>query len=318
MPAPAATTTRPFRKNNTDRPRSLHSHSEVLSHELEMRHRGRTLLLLCWPGAVCSLSLPSGPEAVVKQAADAVRRAYSSSGLNHQVVNLPLSEAIYGEREEGFVADRAIGWQGGPQETYRFLQPLAMDLLKRIDPQTGGLPPRVSEQMLLEFDGSSLLTSESAGGPLDDVQAILQANTDKYYLDIIARVEDEFSDVEDKPKRLLLLVNPAWRDRSSWGFFDGAAAQRLIFDRYEETYALSQFVIRGEKLTILKAYGHPWHVFLTVLGEEELTLEESTRLDARIDGGGQARLLGTFEQRPDYRALDEMVRDAQEEASKSR
>ena len=231
-----------------------------------MRHRGRTLLLLCWPGAVCSLSLPSGPEAVVKQAADAVWRAYSSSGLNHQVVNLPLSEAIYGEREEGFVADRAIGWQGGPQETYRFLQPLAMDLLKRIDPQTGGLPPRVSEQMLLEFDGSSLLTSESAGGPLDDVQAILQANTDKYYLDIIARVEDEFSDVEDKPKRLLLLVNPAWRDRSSWGFFDGAAAQRLIFDRYEETYALSQFVIRGEKLTILKAYGHPWHVFLTVLG----------------------------------------------------
>ena len=26
-------------------------------------------------------------------------------------------------------------------------------------------------------------------------------------------------------QRLLLLVNPAWRDRSSWGFFDGAAAQ---------------------------------------------------------------------------------------------
>ena len=271
------------------------------------------LFIALWCSGASSLTLPSGPEAVVNQAADAVRRAYSSSGLNHQVVQLPLSEAIYGEREEGFVADRAIGWQGGPQETYRFLQPLAIDLLKRIDPQTGGLPPRVSEQVLLEFDGSSLLTSESAAGPLNDVQAILQANTDKYYLDIIQRVEEQFSDLAGKPQRLLLLLNPAWRDRSSWGFFDGAAAQALIFDRYETTYALSQFVIRGEKLSLLKSHGHPWHVFLTVLGEEETT-EESTRLDARIDGGGQARLLGTFDTRPEYRALDEMVREAQKQA----
>ena len=269
-------------------------------------------LRLCWSGLASSLTLPSG-QAVVNQAADAVRRAYSSSGLNHQVVQLPLSEAIYGEREEGFVADRAIGWQGGPQETYRHLKPLAIDLLKRVDPQTGGLPPRVSEQPLLDFDGSSLLTSESAAGPLGDAQAILQANTDKYYLDIIQRVEEQFSDLAGKPPRLLLLLNPAWRDRSSWGFFDGAAAQRLIFDRYETTYALSQFVIRGEKLSLLKSHGEPWHVFLTVLGEEEST-EESTRLDAHIDGGGQARLLGTFETRPEYRALDEIVREAQKQA----
>jgi hypothetical protein len=121
--------------------------------------------MLSWCSvAVPSLTLPSGAGAVVSQAADAVRRACSESGLNHQVVQLPLSEAIYGEREEGFVADRAIGWQGGPRETYRFLQPLATDLLRSVDPQTGGLPPRVTEQPLLDFDGSALLTSESAAG----------------------------------------------------------------------------------------------------------------------------------------------------------
>ena len=247
---------------------------------------------------------------MVNQAAKAIRAAYHDAGLNHQTVALPLSESIYGDREEGFVADRAIGWQGGPQETYRFLQPLATDLLKRVDRQTGGLPPRVSEQPLLDFDGSSLLTSESAAGPLEDVQAILQPNADGYYLDTIEKVEQQFSDTPGKARRLLVLVNPAWRDRSSWGFFDGARAQRQVLDRYETTYALEQFVVRGEKLQLLKAYPHPWHVFLTVLGEEE-TVEESTRMDARIDGGGQARLLGTFDARPEYKQLDELVRDRQ-------
>lgn len=250
---------------------------------------------------------------MVSQAAAAVRRAFSESSVNHQVVQLPLSEAIYGDREEGFVADRAIGWQGGAQETYRFLQPLASDLLKLIDAQPGGLPPRVNKQALLDFDGTSLLTAESAAGPLADVQAILQPNTDRYYLDLINRVEAEFSDTPGKPQRLLLLVNPAWRDRSSFGFFDGAAAQKLVFDRYETTYALSQFVVRGEKLSLLRAWPHPWHVFLTVLGEEA-TVEESRLVDVRIDGCGQARLLGTFESRPAYKLIEELVRESQRDA----
>jgi hypothetical protein len=271
------------------------------------------LLLLCGSSSAASLSLPSGPGAVVRQAAAAVRSAYLDSDLNHQTVLLPLSEAIYSGREEGFVADRAIGWQGGPQETYRFLRPLAIDLLKAVDRQTGGLPPRVIEQPLLDFDGSSILTSESAAGPLEDVQAILQPNADSYYLDVIEKVEQQFSDTPGQPQRLLVLVNPAWRDRGSWGFFDGARAQRQVLDRYEPSYALEQFVLRGEKLSLLKAHPHPWHVFLTVLGEEE-TVEESTQMDARIDGGGQARLLGQFEARPGYRQLDELVRASQKES----
>ena len=278
-----------------------------------MRPMRRLPWLLCCCECVSSLSLPSGPDAMVRQAAAAVRSAFAESSLNHQVVSLPLSEAIYGDREEGVVADRAIGWQGGPQETYRFLQPLASDLLKRIDGQASGLPPRVKEQAILNFDGSSLLTAESAAGPLADVQALVQPNTDRYYLDVIQRVEEQFSDTPGKPQRLLLLVNPAWRDRSSWGFFDGAAAQKQVFDRYETTYALSQFVVRGEKLSLLRAWPHPWHVFVTVLGEEA-TVEESTRMDARMDGGGQARLLATFAERPEYKQLDELVRASQKGA----
>ena len=34
----------------------------------------------------------------------------------------------------------------------------------------------------------------------------------------------------------------------------------------------------------------------------------------RMDGGGHARLLGTFEKRPGYKQLDELVRASQMEA----
>lgn len=37
-------------------------------------------------------------------------------------------------------------------------------------------------------------------------------------------------------------------------------------------------------------------------------------MDARVDGGGQARLLGVFETRPEYKELDELVRRIQKEA----
>ena len=46
----------------------------------------------------------------------------------------------------------------------------------------------------------------------------------------------------------------------------------------------------------------------------EATVEESTRVDARMDGGGQARLLGKFDERPEYKQLDELVRTRQNEA----
>ena len=260
-------------------------------------------LLACGLASSSPPTLPNG-RGVVKLAAAAVSRAFAD-GYHRQTVRIPLSEAIYGDREEGFVADRAIGWQGGPEETYRYLQPLARELLQQVEtlPQseTGGLPPRIKEQVLLDFDGSALLTAESAGG--GDVQAMLQPNTDGYYLKTIAGVEEQFSDVPGKPRRLFLLLNPAWRDRRSWGFFGGAEAQERILDRYEATFALDQFVLRGQKVSLLRAWPHDWSVYLTTLEGTEPSD------DARLDGGGQARLLATFAERPEYKVLDELCTD---------
>jgi hypothetical protein len=235
-------------------------------------------------------TLPRNAEDVVRQAAKSISKAYLQDGKNLQSIRLPLSESMYSNSEEGFVADRAIGWQGGPQETYRYLSPMVSSLLKQIKmtDNTGGLAVKVSEQLLLDFDGSALQTSEHPAGALYDIQAILQPNTDWYYIKTIESIEKQFSNTEGKAKRLFLIINPAWRDKSSWGFFGAKKAQELILDRYETTYAVDQFIVRGRKVSLLKCYSDDWILFV----------------DNDQDPAVPAERVAMFSVRPDYKDID--------------
>ena len=240
--------------------------------------------------------LPSNPDDITRQAANSITNAYES-GIHLQTIRLPLSQAIYGDKEEGFVADRAIGWQGGPMETYRYLSPIVSNLLPRIRTanNTAGLNVKVSEQVLLDFDGSSLQTSEHPAGALYDIQALLQPNTDSYYIKTIRAIE-QFCNTkkDDKPNRLFLLVNPAWRDKSSFGIFGGQKAQELILDRYETTYALDQFIVRGRQISLLKCWSSDWGLYAVV--------NESK------DGNELAELIASYDTRPEYKDIDAALR----------
>lgn len=238
--------------------------------------------------------LPSNASDLINQASAAISKAYLEDGINLQTIRLPLTESMYRDKEEGFVADRAIGWQGGPQETIRYLSPLVQNILKSIkmtDNNMGGLPVKVSEQILLDFDGSTLQTSEHPTGPLYDIQAILQPNTDGYYLKTIQQIEEQFSNTEGKEKRLFLLINPAWRDRQSWGVFGGSKAQEQILDRYTITYAVDQFIVRGRKVSLLKRWSENWAMFL----------------HSEDDTSSSAEMVATFNNRPTYKEIDEIV-----------
>mmetsp|Transcript_27037 Transcript_27037/g.40925 ORF Transcript_27037/g.40925 Transcript_27037/m.40925 type:complete len:277 (-) Transcript_27037:1026-1856(-) len=243
-----------------------------------------------------STVLPDDGISLIRQAASSITSAFQK-GVNRQIVKLPLSESMYSDKEEGFVADRAIGWQGGPEETYRFLVPLATELLKEVSclivEETGGLVAKVNEQILLDFDGSSLLTAEHPLGPLYDTQAMIQPNTDDYYLKTIRKIEEQFSDTTEKSKRLFLILNPAWKDKSSWGFFGANKAQKIIFDRYETTFAIDQFVVRGQRLSLLRTWGEKWVVFLTPMPYE--SVQESPKV------------IGTFAERPTYQEIDALL-----------
>lgn len=272
------------------------------------------------PGSV----FPTSTEAMIRQAVNAIEYAFVQDGIHRQTIRLPLSDTMYGNKEEGFVADRAIGWQGGPQETLRYLSPLVTSVLKQVSTvpvannnnnndngkvttavtttamNDGGLPPRISEQILLDFDGSSLMTAENSRGALYDAQALLQPNTDRYYLQTIRTVEAQFSDTPNKATRLFLVVNPAWRDQRSWGLFGGRHAQTHILDRYDVTYAIDQFILRGKKVSLLKNYPHEWSFFVEQKDANTKTETETTAVPLN-------RWLGTFPERPNYEQMDDLI-----------
>ena len=77
-----------------------------------------------------------------------------------------------------------------------------------------------------------------------------------------------------------------------------------MLNRYETTFALDQFVVRGQKVSLLRVWPEDWCAFVTTLDGTEASA------DARLDGAGQARLLGTFAERPAYKQLDELCRNA--------
>ena len=214
-------------------------------------------LLLVWIPFTCScfaLSaasvelFPSSQSSVVKQAAASITRAYQDGKINKQTVRLPLSDAMYSDKEEGFVATRAIGWQGGPQETIRFLAPIS--------------------------------------------------TIDNYYLDTIQKIEEQFSDTPGKKaKRLFLLVNPAWRDKSSWGFFGGLRAQELILDRYETTYAVDEFIVANERVGLLKCWPNDWAVYIATREKKN----DPTNMEV------MSSLIATFEERPEYKQIEKAL-----------
>ncbi len=241
--------------------------------------------------------LPEDPEAMIRQASLAIRSAYEDGSIHRQTIRLPLSESMYGDKEESFVADRAIGWQGGPQETFRYVSPIAQQLLKDVvgGTDSSGLTPKLQEQILLDFDGSSLLNAQSPMGAKKDGIALVQPNTDKYYIDLIQTLENDFSDTPNRAKRLFLLINPSWRDASSFGIFQKKFAKEKILDRYETTYAIDQFVVKGNKLSLLKAWPCDWCVYYTPLPQPGSPTKPPPKL------------LGMFCERPEYAQIEELT-----------
>ena len=95
---------------------------------------------------------------------------------------------------------------------------------------------------------------------------------------------------------MFLLINPAWRNADSWGFFSKQYAQKQILDRYQTTYAIDQFIVKGNKLSLLKVWPFDWCVYFTPLPQPGSKAPTEA-----------PRLLGTFSQRPDYSEIERLV-----------
>mmetsp|Transcript_13062 Transcript_13062/g.28121 ORF Transcript_13062/g.28121 Transcript_13062/m.28121 type:complete len:396 (+) Transcript_13062:72-1259(+) len=217
------------------------------------------------------LPVPDDGPSQIQQAASAVERAFAD-GIVRQTVRFALLEE--GEEMTGELND----FPGGMEQMYRESgRPLTESLLREVraysknsssneesetSNNNSNTPPEVSAEDIWDFDGSAIITAKAADGSHGDVKGVVFPNTDVKYLKDIEKIDEEVG-----PDRLLLLINPFWKDVESWGFNILAPngkkrAQEVIFDNgYEVTYAVLRFSVRGEDCVAVKAYPYEWQMY---------------------------------------------------------
>ena len=207
------------------------------------------------------LAVPETQSDQIAQARQAATRAYVD-GITRQVIRfalLPEDEALNLDRQ----------WPGGAQQMYREAAgPMTRELLRQIktsnekDQEASALrgPNKVTSEDIWDFDGSALITAKSDKDEMI-AQAMVLSNTDNKYTKDIAALCREMGE------KLVMLVNPFWRDVESWGFNLLAPkakqnAQEVIFDGgFQETYVLLQKTVQGEDCIALKAYPYDWQMY---------------------------------------------------------
>ena len=81
------------------------------------------------------------------------------------------------------------------------------------------------------------------------------------------------------------------------------------------SYCVDQFVVRGIKLSLIKEYGKDWAVFLTPMPYEKDVMDKAGGEYSNV----QAKLIGKFPNRPEYKELDTLLlQKLKEEGKQSR
>jgi hypothetical protein len=272
--------------------------------------------------------VPEDAASQVRQAASAIERAYAD-GIVRQTVRFALLS-----ENEG-MSDEINEWPGGSRQMYREAgRPLSEMLLREVrayaapptevdaptttstngndvdddDDDDGGgrgsirTPPSIEARDILDFDGSAVITARAALGPHGNVNAVVFPNTDLRYLKDIETLSANVG-----PHRLLLLVNPFWKDVESWGYNILAPngkgrAREVIFDvGYDVTYAILRFSARGEDCLALKSYPHDWQLYAYREDPSWYNRKVPIWLGSSIDEPSYARFSELLNGRPEFK-----------------
>lgn len=255
------------------------------------------------------LYVPENSEDQIRQAAAAIERAFRD-GKKRQTVRLTLVKD-----GESIASEAVEEWPGGAKQMYRESgRPLSEDLLKQIRLRPSGvekddmlsiysMPPKTDAQDIYDFDGSAIITTTSENPKTPVVKAMVFPNTDVKYLDELKVISN--SDDTD----LSLLINPFWRNVESWGFNILAPrakqkAQEVVYDAGygEETYVVSRFSARGERVVALKVYPYDWQLF-AYLEEENwgIPIETAVRLGSSKEEPTSAMFTELLNARPEFK-----------------
>lgn len=142
--------------------------------------------------------------------------------------------------------------------------PLITEILK----QAKGSEVEFNQVNLDKSDGVYAILAQAAAAK-DDACAVL--------LPTCAVVDQIQNNLESQvgESRDLLVINPQWKRRSDFGstsFLFGGRDQgvresRYMEENYEPTFSLTNLIVEGENIRILRTYPGPWRVYCRV--EEE-------------------------------------------------
>ena len=149
--------------------------------------------------AAAPLKPPQNREDMLTQAASAVQRARADD-VNRCLVRVFLT------KEDGNLYPPDESWEGGIMQLYKACTPLVRDLLRRISTEVAGVPPALTEQRLDEsgVDGESVWFAQSNAAK-DDCVGLVQPSAER--LETIRTLSAQSGE------RLLMLVNPQWKER---------------------------------------------------------------------------------------------------------
>ena len=207
-------------------------------------------------------SLPKSSAAQVRQAAEAARHA-TDDGITLQTIvfDLPLIGAT-----------DLDDWPGGIRQQYQAVLPMVFELLKTIA-GSGEVKQRVIE----DTDGIYAVA-------LKENVAVTFPTAET--LDELRRL------VVEKTKKSLVLCNPQWSTSGNiigdFGIGPWRKRSEDFVAQFQTVYSLEEKRIRGESVRVLRAYPHPWQVFV-------------------VSDVGDIETLRTFTEKPTYRELETLL-----------
>jgi len=266
--------------------------------------------------ATDKLSVPFSFNDMVSMTTKACSDAYRQ-GITRQIIRLLLprdpSSSKLGQyfesdaRTDRFSANMVLvppdeTWQGGIMQLYRAALPTCMQILRRLSPNPGGLPPKINEDRSVDesgVDGVGLLVTESTT-PEDDASCFIQPTQET-----VSAIESVSSQAGN---RLVMLMNPQWRstddalDSASMGggFLGGLASflggkggslKRLDDIGYQSVFTVEGYVCKGGNVRLVKRFDSDWAVF------------------AENDDATGFVKVGTSKTRPTYQEVDKMMDD---------
>lgn len=214
--------------------------------------------------------MPANSERIAQEARAAVQRAWKA-GIKRQRLDLLLP--LIG-------ATDLDDWPGGVRQQFKAVLPMVESMLAGLK-SVPGLEGPLSGEIWDQGDAVGAWTGKAMN--------VIVFPTG----DIMSRM---IKMVEQNPDSLVILVNPQWalsqQVISDFGVFGRNKAEAFL-SKFEDTYCLKSYTIRGDSIRVLRCYPGQWQVHL---------VNPAT---------GEDSYICSMEERPSYKLLQDTVEEVE-------